>query len=364
MPKIKFRQRWHNYIAFYRWPLVVVIGLFCSGLALGLVLPATFKLVLIDTVAEKFADILATATTDWELTWGIFSNNLTVAVILYGLGFSVILPVGVIVGNGMIIGIFLSLLFRADAIQPGIFITAVASLVPHGIFELSAFFLAGILSVMVTVKTFAHNLILPHTSRRRVLAESAMRFFAVIVPLLVVAALLEVYVSNTVGQKIGQWFDNDQMTAALAIPLNTTVLAEHSCTPAFEPVTAGTTATVTQSLSQIARVVYDDTTYQQLKQRSQIPYWYQYFFCGDQDYIVVQSWSGADWSAEQALSLQRDVFERSAITFTERKKDTAVHFMVENEGVTYTTVIMALPNTTVSFTTSLPSSLISTFVQQ
>lgn len=283
--------------------MVAVVVFFLLGGLLGLVLPTEFKLVIVQAAGEKFDTILAGATTPWLLTWRIFINNLIVTLLLYGLGFTVALPLFIIIGNGVIIGIFLDLFYRLDALLPGTFAQSLVTLIPHGVFELSAFFLASVFSMLVTIKAVWHRLIEPHKLRRQVLLESLLRFVIVIIPLLASAAVIEVYGSNQLADRlIPQTLPNNP-AADVSANLKPKFLLSHHCLPNTTAAPTTSTITLSDSLVATTRIVYTPATYTLLQSRSAVPSWEQIYQCDDNLTIAVQSWPTADWTMQQARQL-------------------------------------------------------------
>lgn len=292
----------------YVWPVSILVAVFIVSMVLGAVLPYDAKIIVLDAIGQKFEGIINGADTQFELTTRIFGNNLLVAIIAYALGFTIVLPLFIMVSNGIIMGLFLSLLFRADAITPGLFLESFISLIPHGIFELTAFFLAAALSIMVVVKSIFHKAIESHKTRLRFLYESLLRFVVVIVPMLIVAGFIEVYVSNTVGNSVAGWISTPTYSEDQKIPLNNSFLAEHGCLLQQDKLEPFDTRPLSESLTATAKVVYNDSIYTLLKNRKAIPYWEEDYYCDDDKVISVQAWPADIWSVTQAQQLQSAIF--------------------------------------------------------
>lgn len=303
MPPIK--SLYQGMFKLYRWPLLILVGLFSLGIILGVVLPPNLKLMVLAAVLEKFTSIVGDANTAWELTQRIFINNFWVSLLLYGLGFTILLPVIMMVVNGVVIGLFLNLMYRLDTLMPGMFWSSIVSLLPHGVFELTAFFFSGALSVMVLVKAIFTTVIEPLKLRRQVLLESILRFFTLVVPLLIVAALMEGFVSPRLGSTVGAWLYSRHQTTALAITPATTFLSQHNCT--VLPITDTKQSLGTSQMSDIttlAKALYDPATYQLLKQRAAVPRWEQYYTCDNNLIVGIKSYPTDQWPVEQAATLQ------------------------------------------------------------
>lgn len=119
----------------------------------------------------------------------IFLKNTSVALILIAGGHLLLgIPVFFILfSNGLLIGFFATVL-NAKGVSPLAFATG---LLPHGIFELPALLLAAGYALAVVLRRFRRRQGPPFGAKMRYLA-------GVIIPLLAVAAVIEVYVSPRV----------------------------------------------------------------------------------------------------------------------------------------------------------------------
>ncbi len=305
----------------YRWPVLTLFIIFWIGVVSGLLIPSAMKIFILQAVADKFAGIINASPTNWHLSLNIFTNNLTVSAILYLCGFFVILPAGVVFSNGLLMGVFFSLIYRSDTLQPGQFISALVSLIPHGIFELSAFFLVGALSIIVTLKMIFPKYIEAKKSRKRVLWESLTRFVAVIIPLLVAAAMIETFISPRIAGFVQNWWLQDTVNTELAVTLNQMALAEHGCTASTTDQLAdnvsGSTLDVADGFTFLSNILYDETLYQQLVQRKAAPFWETILYCSDNQSMIIQSRPKDLWSQTQATNLTRGLLTAGELEYTE-----------------------------------------------
>lgn len=308
----------------YFWPIVVFIVIFAVGILIGALLPASLKIVMLQAVADKFQQILTESTSSWLLSWHIFLNNLLVCTILYVGGFLLLIPLVIIFGNGVMIGVFMSLLYRADVLVPGYFASALASLIPHGIFELSAFFLAGALSVMLVLKLILPQQIEPHILRRTALWRSLIRFVSLVIPLLVIAALVETFISPRLATALQQRSAKQQLDPQLTIQLNQSALDQAHCTSTESTRTLNSSdATNLQaSLSILSHTVYDDIIYQALLQRKHAPVWRETLECDSTAFIQIEVWPTQDWSVEQVLLTTQRTLTINQIPYQERRLST------------------------------------------
>jgi len=299
-------------VKLYRWPLLVLVAIFSIGVVVGLVLPISIKLALIQATAEKFSTIINNSPTTWQLSFNIFTNNVTAGLIVGLLGFTVFLADIVIFGNGVIVGVFLSLLYRTDALLPGTFWGAVLSLLPHGIFELPAFFLAGAITITITLKAIFHKHIEVTKTRSRVLYEGIVRFMVIVVPLFAMAALLESFVSPHVGTAATAWLAERASDPKMAVTLNTTGLAQAGCIPLTD------TETNTKATSTIeAKALFDETFYNRLSARKRLPFWKITLSCRDHGMISVRAWPADRWSSADAIDLTKQFYDIDQIPYNQ-----------------------------------------------
>lgn len=118
-----------------------------------------------------------------QLIWFIFQNNVSSAflAIVFGI-FLGIVPFFNAVTNGAVLGYVLS---KATEIEG---FGVILRLIPHGIFELPAIFIAIGMGMHLGMFVFAHNR--KQTLKERFI-DAACAFFVIIVPLLVIAAVIE-----------------------------------------------------------------------------------------------------------------------------------------------------------------------------
>lgn len=181
-----------SYLNRLRPYLVASIVLFGAGLAIGWLTVDLFP-----QMAEVFENSLAgfikifRGLPKLQLAAAIFVNNSvkTLAVILLGTLFGVI-PAGFLIANGAMLGAVLSLSGQVRG-----FSVTLLSLLPHGILELPAVFLGTAIGIMMGT-SIARKLFTRSADKIGKELGHALRFFAtVIVPLLLVAAIVEAYIT-------------------------------------------------------------------------------------------------------------------------------------------------------------------------
>ena len=182
-----------------RFWLEAAVGLFIVGALAGI---ATYfvKPELITSIAGVFQDKFGPAPAfDIHLAIQIFIQNLLVSLIgLFGgivLGLGPLIVLGV---NGFLLGfVFASILF-SDASAWARLILILGGLVPHGIFELSAFFVAGALGLRFGLEWIQSK---SAGQRQGTIKNNFVRILyalPVIAILLFIAGLVEVFVSGRI----------------------------------------------------------------------------------------------------------------------------------------------------------------------
>lgn len=123
--------------------------------------------------------------------WGIFANNLLAATVLFLGGFLLTLPSLLSYYlNFLALGAAFHLTMKEMSVK-----TFLVSIVPHGIFEIPAIVLAFILGTALAAAIVKKLVLKKDVAFRRVLKKLALIFLVVVVPLLVVAAFVEVNVT-------------------------------------------------------------------------------------------------------------------------------------------------------------------------
>lgn len=127
----------------------------------------------------------------------IFANNAvkTFLVVVLGTAFA-IMPVAFIIVNGAALGFVLHLATQARG-----FASSLLAIVPHGVFELPAILLGAGIGMMLGVKV-TRRLFRGVPFQLRYELGRAVKFFATtILPLLLIAALVEAYLTATLMGK-------------------------------------------------------------------------------------------------------------------------------------------------------------------
>ncbi|MDD3111267.1 MAG: stage II sporulation protein M [Methanofollis liminatans] len=176
--------------------LVVSVGVFLLGIAAGYAVLLSGDPVadqLIEAVKNGvFADILGDS--PGMLALKIFLNNLQACLLLFlgGATFG-LLTLFILLSNGLIIGVFAGEI--AERLGP---IGLAVGLIPHGIFELPALFIAAALGLAL-----ARSLLADISGAGDAAAEAARLggfFLRTVVPLLAAAAVVEAFITPALLQ--------------------------------------------------------------------------------------------------------------------------------------------------------------------
>ena len=123
------------------------------------------------------------------LMFQIFLNNLSASVILFVGGTVLGIATGyVLLTNGFFIGVVMGYMANIKGIA-----LSVVSIVPHGIFELSAFFIASAMGFMLAESVY--NEFCGRGDAAETAKGLGMKFVTVVIPLLFLAAYIESFIT-------------------------------------------------------------------------------------------------------------------------------------------------------------------------
>ena len=142
-------------------------------------------------VDAAFAGVLEGS--DFNIAQNIFKRNLGASLILLVTGPTLVIPSIILFVNGLFITLVASYA-ATNGLEP---YKILLGLLPHGIFELTALFLSSAAGMRIAVE------FLSNPGKRRLSAYFAMRdgvkiFVRIVIPLLVLSAFLETYVSSKI----------------------------------------------------------------------------------------------------------------------------------------------------------------------
>lgn len=160
-----------------------VVGLFLVFAVLGYVipLPEEYSLQIIDYFRQL---IMETENfSSWEMIWFLFANNVTASFFGFVGGiFLGVFPIFNSVVNGFVLGFASKLSIQENGVL------SLWRLLPHGIFEIPALIISLALGVKIGLSVVGGS---GGRSWIDILRKSFKVFFFVVVPLLVVAAVIE-----------------------------------------------------------------------------------------------------------------------------------------------------------------------------
>ena len=189
------RQERSAYLGELRPYLIASIVFFAVGTVIGAAAASRFP-----GLADNFGDSVAGFLKAFhglpkpQLAAAIFLNNSvkTLAAILLGLAIGIV-PALFLIVNGVVLGAVVFLSSHSRGVWPSIL-----SILPHGLIELAAVFLGTAIGLMLG-DFVLKRLLRKSDAKIRAEVGRAMRFFSVvIVPMLLVAALIEAFVTTVI----------------------------------------------------------------------------------------------------------------------------------------------------------------------
>lgn len=137
----------------------------------------------------------------FELAIMLLKNNATASFIIYATGIiPLFIPaIFIIIGNGALAGIVFASMKTAGQ---GILLPILTGIVPHGIFEIPAIVLSASLAFYVSAGII-RKIVREDISLREYLFNSVKTFLLVVLPLLVIAAFVEAYISPALMRMAG-----------------------------------------------------------------------------------------------------------------------------------------------------------------
>jgi stage II sporulation protein M len=188
--KTQFKEAWF-YIKESKHYIFISIILFLFGALIGVI----FKESLSPTINEILKDLLdKTSGLDlFEMIFFILQNNLQSAFLSILAGILMgIFPIVSDITNGIILGYVLS---KASEVSG---FTSWWRILPHGIFELPAIFISFGLGIKLGFSFFINKKFRSEEFKRR-FYNSANVFLVVIIPLLIIAAIIEGILINFIS---------------------------------------------------------------------------------------------------------------------------------------------------------------------
>lgn len=185
--KRKFSEAW-SYVKETRNYIYLIIAIFIMSSLIGFFYSEQFGFIdeFLREILEKTQGLNAL-----ELMLFIFQNNLMSAFLASLLGvFLGIFPIVNAISNGVVLGYVLSISYEVSGILE------FWRILPHGIFELTAIFIALGVGVKLGMFVFAPN---KRKELRRRFYNSANVFLMIVIPLLILAAVIEGLLIALVG---------------------------------------------------------------------------------------------------------------------------------------------------------------------
>ncbi|WNY24525.1 stage II sporulation protein M [Methanolapillus millepedarum] len=196
VPSLGYKKNLFSFLSIHKvctlWMAVIFIICFAVGYIVSASNPE-----LSEQLMEMISGALGAADTEnsFQLLLQIFFNNAQIA--LFAIAFGILLglfPLFVIIANGLMVGVVSEYIIRTNGV-----VYLLIGIVPHGIIELPVIILSAgvgfrlgavvfskLIGRKVTWKMFNHEV-----------SEAGWGFFYFILPLLLISAIIEVYVTGT-----------------------------------------------------------------------------------------------------------------------------------------------------------------------
>lgn len=176
----------------------VVLIVFALGFITGFILPDSIKLIIFNSITDQFSKFDNNGS-NAKAFQEIFLNNLQVSFTTLILGITIIIPLIILFFSASLpIGILYDFINRLSALN---LITNgstnfALSILPHGIIELGTAVFETFMAVLIGLKILFTKRIEPNLSRKKFLFKIIKSYIFIIIPLLIIAALIESYVSG------------------------------------------------------------------------------------------------------------------------------------------------------------------------
>lgn len=148
-------------------------------------------------------DLLSPDLSPIALAIGLFVNNTRASLLIAATGFiPLFLPaLSILFVNGAIIGVLFAFM-NINASEISIFTMFMSGILPHGIFEIPAVILSGAIAFYLSVGIY-RKLNNSDYSFRKCAANAGKTFVFVVVPLLVIAAIIEAFITPQLMDLVG-----------------------------------------------------------------------------------------------------------------------------------------------------------------
>jgi len=189
---LNYVTKWfRDSIPYIYWSIVLLLVAICFGLSAFIGAPEFSESIIIhlEHIASQ-----TLAQSRYQLFFFIFFNNSIKAlgVILFGILFSVI-PILFLIINGFIIGIVTASVVSSEGV-----LFLAGGILPHGVFEIPALLLTSALGWVLGIHLF-QRIKKQKTTPITITLVFAGRFFIfIIVPLFLVAAFVEAFITPTI----------------------------------------------------------------------------------------------------------------------------------------------------------------------
>lgn len=192
--KIGSLHRQARYTRWFRWHLAAALAVFFASAFGGY---AIFGSLSIDDLIALMPQDSPLANVDIDFAFIMFNNLRVLLMVLLGSITGGLLSLFVLFTNGIIVGAVVGIV-----VQQTSWAVILAALLPHGILELSAFFMAAAIGLRVPHRIVRYLLGWDETPLTRVEAFEILVLGVVLVAMIVVAAWIEVNVTPRIIEMV------------------------------------------------------------------------------------------------------------------------------------------------------------------
>ncbi len=176
----------------YYFPIILASFFCIAAFINGIILP--------DIIAGKILGFLKGYLSKISFSfWGIFLNNLMASIIIFFGGLIFALPSMIsCYSNFLILGVTFRIFWKSAGL-----LKIFSSILPHGIFELPAVFIAFILALNIAIQIVRSILSIESPGFSKIFKRSLMIYIKIVIPLLLIAAFIEVYLTPRILKYLG-----------------------------------------------------------------------------------------------------------------------------------------------------------------
>ncbi len=276
--------------------LLVCVIIFLLSLPVGYFAPTEIKKAVLLPLLEKIDEIITPH--DGLLFLRILWNNAGVGLLLMLLGFLIVPSLIILFSNGLIIGVVFSLQQKIGLLSNTTFLSFILGLLPHGIFEIPAIILSCTVGIAIGLRVILKKRYVPYRTKREVVRQCCTVFLVIILPLFIVAAVVETFVTPSIMNLFQEERTYPEMEQFLLLPEEITLSSLNVSIS-----TSILQATDDTSFGNFFELFFNDTVFRYYLDREQSPH-ASTFWSDNDSYalITVRSINGSSPFAIDILS--------------------------------------------------------------